>query len=271
MEMPCLAERLPCFSSPVSFFGRGKCDSAGKIPCFGPELSRCGSELPCSWSLGGGKALLLRGFGRPTGACKALFPRNRQILPCLALLLLVLHRMTLTSDEIQSRKDQLRQEILERECLLAALEVLHKHATGARGSRTIDVGALLPALLGHAAEPAPAREITLVETPAPTLPPPPPPKPYVHPELEALRNSHGQNTRFVQWAIDRLTGDYTLADIQALLKKEGRPITGAEISVVLSRLKKRREIIEIHCGIGRKPSIFRKPPPAEADAAQAAA
>ena len=58
--------------------------------------------------------------------------------------------MTLTRDEIEERKEQLRQEILERECLLAALDVLHKHACGDRTTRPIDVSAFLPALLGSA-------------------------------------------------------------------------------------------------------------------------
>jgi hypothetical protein len=63
----------------------------------------------------------------------------------------------------------------------------------------------------------------------------------------------------VQWAIDRLTGDYTLKDIYALLTREGYHIRSAEISVILSRLKTRGKIAEIRCGNGRTPSIFRKP------------
>ena len=62
----------------------------------------------------------------------------------------------------------------------------------------------------------------------------------------------------IRWAIEQLTGDYTLQDIQALLTREGRRVKSAEISVVLSRLKSRGKITEIRCGIGRKPSIFRK-------------
>jgi hypothetical protein len=54
--------------------------------------------------------------------------------------------MTIALEEIQERKEQLRQEILERECLLAALEVLHKHATASRGSKTIDTGTVFRAL-----------------------------------------------------------------------------------------------------------------------------
>ena len=179
--------------------------------------------------------------------------------------------MIITLDEIQERKEQLRQEILERECLLAALEVLHKHATASRGSKTIDIGALVPALLANQEPVSPARQLTLLESAPVELPPPSPPVRYVHPDLEKLGSWHGSNTMAVQWAIDRLTGDYTLQDIQALLTKEGRLMQSAEISVVLSRLKKRGKIAEIRCGNGRKPSIFRKPQLATDEQTEAAA
>ena len=166
--------------------------------------------------------------------------------------------MTITLEEIQERKEQLRQEILERECLLAALEVLQKHATASRGSNTIDIGALFPALLANPEAVSSARQLTLLESAPVALPPPPPPEPYMHPELKRLGSRHGVNTMAVQWAIDRLTGDYTLQDIQALLKQEGRPLQSAEISVILSRLKTRGKIAEIRRGNGRAPAIFRK-------------
>jgi hypothetical protein len=169
--------------------------------------------------------------------------------------------MTLTITEIEENKERLRQEIMERECLLAALEVLHKHATARRGAKSIDLGGIFPTLLPGMATTLPAGQVALLESAPAALPPPPPPKSYIHPDLEKFGvNRHGSNTVAVQWAIERLTGDYTLQGIQALLAREGRRLRSAEISVVLSRLKKRGKITEIQCGYGRKPSIFRKSP-----------
>ena len=185
--------------------------------------------------------------------------------------MLVLHCMTITLEEIQERKEQLRQEILERECLLAALEVLLKHATTSRGSKTIDFGALFPALLANPEAASSARQFTLLESAPVALPPPPPAEPYIHPELKGFGSRHGRNTMAVQWAIYRLTGDYTLKDIHTLLQREGYHIRSAEISVILSRLKKRGKIVEIRCGYGRKPSIFRKPQLASDEQTEAAA
>ena len=200
-----------------------------------------------------------------TGPCS---PFN---LPPLALRLLVLHCLTITLEEIQERQEQLRQEILERECLLAALEVLQKHAAPSRGSKTIDIGALFPALLANPKAISSTRRLTLLESAPVALPPPPPPEPYIHPELKQLGTWHGSNTMAVQWAIDRLTSDYTLKDIHALLKREGRPLQSAEISVILSRLKTRGPIVDIRPGNGRKPSIFRKPQLASNEQTEAAA
>lgn len=167
--------------------------------------------------------------------------------------------MTLTRDEIEERKEQLRQEILERECLLAALEVLHKHASGDRTTRPIDVSAFLPALLGRPGEVFPAREVPLLESAVVAAPRPALPERYIHPELKQFGNHHGKGTGMVRWAINRLSGDYTLNDIHALLAREGSPLQKAEISVVLSRLKRRREITVIRRGNGRKPTIYHKP------------
>ncbi|MEO6740058.1 MAG: hypothetical protein ABIP20_07390 [Chthoniobacteraceae bacterium] len=181
--------------------------------------------------------------------------------------------MTLTRDEIEERKEQLRQEILERECLLAALEVLSKYVAANRGCNPVDVGALLPGLLAHPGTVTPTREIPLLESAPAALPPPAPrvPIPPVHPELQKLGGGHGVYTAMVQWAIGRLTGDYTLQDIHAVLTREGRALQTPEISVILSRLKKRRQIIQIHRGNGRTPSIFRKPPLVSNEPTEAAA
>ena len=166
--------------------------------------------------------------------------------------------MTLTRDEIEERKEQLRQEILERECVLAALDVLHKHACGDRATRSIDIGAFLPAFLASPAAMPHARQVPLLESAPVAVPLPAPPERYIHAELKKFGDRHGKATAMVQWAIGRLSGDYTLKDIHALLAREGSPLQKAEISVILTRLKKRREIAEIQRGNGRKPAIFRK-------------
>ena len=179
--------------------------------------------------------------------------------------------MTLTRDEIEERREQLRLEIMERECLLAALEVLHKHACGDRSTRPIDVSAFLPALLGSPRAALPAKEVALLEFAPVAAPKPILPQPYMHPELKHFWNRHGRGTGMVLWAINRLAGDYTLKDIHALLAREGSPLQKAEISVVLSRLKRRREIVEIQPGNGRKPAIFRKQQAMGEQATEAAA
>ncbi len=179
--------------------------------------------------------------------------------------------MTLTLPQIEERKEHLRQEILERECLLATLEVLRKHVAASGGSKTIDLATLFPSWLPEREAASPTRQVTLLEAAPQALPPPPPPEPYMHPELKKIRNWHGANTMSVEWAIARLTGDYTLQDIQALLAREGRRLQGAEISVILSRLKKRGKIEEIRAGFGRKPSVFRKAPEAGSSETAAAA
>ena len=67
------------------------------------------------------------------------------------------------------------------------------------------------------------------------------------------------HVQYVKWAIQRMTDDYSLRDIAALLEREGRPMGGSEISVVLTRMKCRGEIQEITRGHGPIPAVFRKP------------
>ena len=69
----------------------------------------------------------------------------------------------------------------------------------------------------------------------------------------------------------QLQGEFTIRDIHALLGKEGAPMQAPEISVVLSRLKDRKEIIETRPGSGRKPAVFRHPGPVAAEKLDAAA
>lgn len=183
---------------------------------------------------------------------------------------LVLHCMTLTLEELEQRKEQLRHEIMERECILAALEVLHRHAAGGRSSKTIEVSTFLPALLTFPG--STPIDSAPIEVPKPAaLPPPPPPERYIHPELKEIGYWQGRNTRLVQWAIRQLPGEFTIKDIFALLEKEGGRLESPEISVVLSRLKQRKEIVEIREGRGRTPAVFRNPSAAAAEKLDAAA
>jgi hypothetical protein len=179
--------------------------------------------------------------------------------------MLVLHCMNLTLDEIATHRARLREEIMERECLLAAFDVVEKYAASGHRPKSMQLGSLLSALLPS----RPAVELKELSTSAtPTslppparaaLPPTPPVERYVHPELKALRyNLHGRNSNLVRWAIQRMKEDYSLHDIGAMLEREGAPVRPPEISVVLTRLKARGEIEEIKRSAGPHPAIFRK-------------
>ncbi len=147
---------------------------------------------------------------------------------------------------------------MERECLLAAVELFDKYAASGHAPSSINLGGLITLLVPR------RTTIEIAELPASpppsapaALPPPPPVERYVHPELRALQ-SKGSNSKFVRWAIGRLHHDYTSRDIAALLEREGHLMTSAEISVVLTRFKRSREIEEIRIGTGRTPAVFRK-------------
>jgi hypothetical protein len=180
------------------------------------------------------------------------------MVSALALQMLILQGMPLTLDEVLQYQERLQAEIVERECLLASLKILQKYAVNGETPRSVDLSRLtsvLPSstlLLGASAE----------QLPAPPNPPPPPGppkpyvKPYIHPELEVLSNN---NVGVVRWAIQRMTHDYSLIDIRKLLDREGHWIKGAQISVVLTRMKRQGEIEEIECGRGPVPSTFRAP------------
>lgn len=151
--------------------------------------------------------------------------------------------MPLTIDEILAHEESLQREIAQKQALLAAYRLLRAHTT--------------EALL---AKPEP---LQLVESTAPTAPAdppsPPPVKSYMHPELEAFTGRFRNHGKIVWWAIQRMTDDYSLRDIDALLRREGYPLSSAEISVVLTRLKSRGEIEEVKRGRGRIAAVFRKP------------
>ena len=189
--------------------------------------------------------------------------------------------MSLTIDEIVEYQDRLRREIVERECLLAAFNVLHGYVASDRAPKSLELGSLVSAFAsaspahtpgGSSAPSLDAKSYTLQGSsfpePATELPPAPaaavlPPQPYVppyvHPELKALASGHGSNGRIVSWAIKQMKDDYSLRDISALLKREGRPMRSADISVVLTRMKSRGEIEEIEPGNGPIPAVYRKP------------
>ncbi|MDQ6624930.1 MAG: hypothetical protein M3Y69_02135 [Verrucomicrobiota bacterium] len=171
--------------------------------------------------------------------------------------------MTTTLDEILQCEDRLHAEIAERECLLAAVNVLKGYAEKGRSLRGLELGALGKALLTTDGTKtlllaAPAEKPADVAPPPPALPRP---KPYRHPELEKLcpPNLHGRDTMAVRWAIERMTGDFTLIDIAKLLKTEGQPMGNPKISVVLTRMQRHGHIQVIEYGRGPVPTVFRNP------------
>jgi len=176
----------------------------------------------------------------------------------LALQLLALQCMTITLEEIITQQDRLRREIVERECLLAAFDVMQRYMAQRGGPMSMELGSLFSGL-GLTRPPTATKDPIALPPAAPTaLPAPPPVERYLHPELKAMRHMHGINGKNVSWAIRQITCDYTLRDIAALLEREGLIMAPAEISVVLTRLKQRGEIEEIRAGGGRTPALFRK-------------
>ncbi len=165
--------------------------------------------------------------------------------------------MPLTFDEITQREERLRQEIAERERLLAAYQLLRADAANHQSWNSTE-GPVVAAVAPPAAAASNVQPAESSWAPAP-INPPAPIAPKINPALPALRSGHGGNGRAVLWAIAQMTGDYTLHDIRALLEREGFQMPHAEISVVLTRLKKRGEIDEIRRGGGRTPAVYRKP------------
>ena len=156
-------------------------------------------------------------------------------------------------------EERLRREIVERECLLAALKVLHGYAANGEGPKSMELGSLVSALAPSTPH-SPLQERTDPLPPAQAaLPAHAPVTRYMHPELRALRSQFGNNGQIVWWAIQRLTEDFSLRDIRALLEREGYQMKSAEISVVLTRLKSRGEIKEVKRGNGPIPALYRKP------------
>jgi hypothetical protein len=176
--------------------------------------------------------------------------------------------MSITLDQIAEYEERLRAEIVQRECLLAALGVFRTYSAKGQWPESLDLGSLTSALVRPVhnlrAEPAP------LPAPAPvSLPPPPPPKPYIHPELEKLIKHNRTNVGIVRWAIGQMTEDFSLANIRKLLARAGYSLVGPEISVVLTRLKRQGEIEEIERAHGPTPAMFRKPEAAASTDAEA--
>jgi hypothetical protein len=165
--------------------------------------------------------------------------------------------MTITLEEITTQQDRLRREIVERECLLAAFDVMQRYMAQRGGPVSMELGSLVSGFTLGRPLTATKNPIALPPAAPTALPAPPPVERYVHPELRAL-SINATNSKFVRWAIQRMTCDYTLRDIAALLEREGLIMAPAEISVVLTRFKMRGEIEEIRPGGGRTPALFRK-------------
>src|SRR5665213_67208 len=147
--------------------------------------------------------------------------RPLQISAQLASHLLALQCMNFTLDEITQQQDRLRQEIMERQCLLAAFDVMHGYMSKDHSPGRLELGSLVSALspaLPVAALPGESAVAPAV-LPMPVIEPP-----YVHPELKAIGDRFGSNVQIVRWAIARMTEDYSLMDIRALLRREGRPL-----------------------------------------------
>ena len=167
--------------------------------------------------------------------------------------------MPLTLDEIIAHEDRLQREIVERECLLAAFKILHGYAANGQGPKSMELGSLVSALVSSTSDVS-SRELGAPPPPAPAESPAQAPVTrYVHPELRPMIHQYGNNGKIVSWAIQRMTGDYSLRDIAALLEREGSEIKSSEISVVLTRLKRRGKIKEIESGRGPIPAVYLKP------------
>ncbi len=145
--------------------------------------------------------------------------------------------MPLTTEEILTHEEAIQQEIAEKQASLEAYRRLRAHVEKR--------GAALPSA-AIVAEPTPS------VAPVAAIPPR-----YIHPELAVLPKNH-TNGDVVAWAMRQMTEDYTVGDLAALLKREGYALPGDKISVVLSRLKGRGQIVEVRRGRGRGGSLYRQ-------------
>jgi hypothetical protein len=149
--------------------------------------------------------------------------------------------MPMSLEEITAREEDLRQEIAEREHLLAA----YQHIRAGREQSLASV------------EPAPPEvEPAAEEAPTPfpsgaTVPV----LPEINLELQALSRGWAGTGRAVSWVLQRITGTFTVRDIAAVLEGEGCPIPVEKLSVIVNRMKF-HQITELRNGRGRTPSLF---------------
>lgn len=151
----------------------------------------------------------------------------------------------MTLEELSVREAGLRQEIAERERLLAAYQLIRadweKSAAGARDTAVFDE----PEPEAYAEPSAPC---VLAAAPVDVLP---------EPSLQALSKGYGGGIRVVTWAIRQMPGDFTVHDLEAVLRQGGYGMRVAKVSVVLHRMKAEGKIEEVTTGRGRTPSLFR--------------
>lgn len=150
--------------------------------------------------------------------------------------------MPLTLEQILAHEERLKQQIAENQSLLEACQLLRSY-------------------IGKTAEPSATTTegIAANESKISSAAAAVPPARKIHPELAAIAARRGNKGDIVAWAIRQMTDDYSVGDIVAVLRREGGDLSSSEVSVVLTRLKRRGEIEEIRHGFGRKGSLFRKP------------
>ncbi len=153
--------------------------------------------------------------------------------------------MPLTLEEITAREEDLRQEIAEREHLVAAYRLIRADLEKARPAARDAAAAREPEPETH---PEPAAPRVLPAAPVHVLP---------QAKLQALSQGYGGGIRVVTWAIRQMSGDFTVRDLAAALRQAGCPMRIAKISVVLNRMEDEGKIEEVTKGRGRTPSLFR--------------
>lgn len=164
----------------------------------------------------------------------------------------------LTPEEIEKREAGIREEIEVRERLLEAYAALRtqleqrEHPTPEPAIGSASPSIPPPAATQPIAAPEPP------PLPKAELPPSPIPEGPRLPEF-LKTGRHGSTGRIVAWAIQHMTEDYTLRDIEDFLSRHGGAKSPEAISVVLTRMKRRGEIQETKMGGGRRACVFRKP------------
>jgi len=154
----------------------------------------------------------------------------------------------MTLEEITVREAELREQIAERQQLLAAYQLIRADRDKSVARHAGGVGRDESERPTNAQAAAPSVEAT----------PPVPVTPEVN--LQALSKGYGGGIRAVTWAIRQMTTDFTVRDIAAVLRQAECPMGVEKVSVVLNRMKRDGKIIEVTKGRGRAPSLFRATP-----------